>query len=164
MTKSRYLLPFISLLVLMSMGRTVLSMAQSTPVPPPAISAVPSKVTRFPAAQVDEFFSKSGTLVPDTPGGHYSIMTIHRDKAGPAEWHHTYTDVIYILKGTATVVTGGHITDGKTTAPDEIRGTKIEGGESQSLAKGDIIIIPNDTPHQFIEVSRPFLYLTLKVR
>jgi len=164
MTNSRYLLTLASLLIFISFGRAAICTAQSTEVPLPAIPAVPDKVTRFPASQVNEFFAKSGTLVPDTRGGHYSIMTIRRDKAGPAEWHHTYTDVIYVLKGTATFVTGGHIIDGKTTAPDEIRGTKIEGGQSQTLAEGDIIIVPNDTPHQFVEVSQPFLYLTLKVR
>jgi quercetin dioxygenase-like cupin family protein len=153
-----------SLLALASLAAGIApGQAAQTP-PPPAIPAVPDKVTVFPASQVNEFFAKSGTLIPDTPGEHYMIMTVRRDKPGLAEWHHKYADILYVVEGTATLVTGGHILEGKTTAPDEIRGTKIEGGHTQKLVKGDVVVIPKDTPHQFVEVSNPLLYLTVKSR
>ncbi|HEY4358330.1 MAG TPA: hypothetical protein VGN16_21470 [Acidobacteriaceae bacterium] len=152
-----------SLLALASLAAGI-APKQAAQTPPPAIPAVPDKVTIFPASQVNDFFAKSGTLVPDTPGGHYMIMTVRRDKPGLAEWHHQYADILYVVEGTATLVTGGHILEGKTTAPDEIRGRKIEGGHSQKLVKGDVVVIPKDTPHQFVEVSNPLLYLTVKAR
>ena len=61
-------------------------------------------------------------------------------------------------------VTGGTVVDGKTTAPDEIRGPRIDGGESRRLGKGDVIIVPNGTPHWFKEVQGPVLYYVVKVR
>jgi quercetin dioxygenase-like cupin family protein len=43
-----------------------------------------------------------------------------------------------------------------------MRGTAITGGETHHLKKGDVIIVPNGTPHQFIETSNPFLYFIVK--
>ena len=54
--------------------------------------------------------------------------------------------------------------DGKTTAPDEIRGAAIAGGDTRRLAKGDVVIVPNGTPHWFKEVDGPVLYYVVKVR
>jgi hypothetical protein len=44
--------------------------------------------------------------------------------------------VMYILDGTATIVTGGDVVGGKTSAPGEIRGQSIRGGKEQRLSKG----------------------------
>jgi len=72
--------------------------------------------------------------------------------------------VIYVLQGSATFITGGEAVDGKTIAPDEIRGSSINGGETRKIAKGDVIIVPRGVPHQFLEVTNPFLYYVVKVR
>ena len=61
--------------------------------------------------------------------------------------------LIYMLEGTATLVTGGTVIDAKTIEPEEIRGRKSEGGESRLVAKGDVIVIPNRTPHWFKEMD-----------
>jgi quercetin dioxygenase-like cupin family protein len=81
-----------------------------------------------------------------------------------AEVHTKDTDIIYVLSGSATLVTGGTVTDGKTTAPDEIRGASIANGDARKLSKGDVIIIPNGTPHWFQQVGGPISYYTIKVR
>lgn len=93
----------------------------------------------------------------------YKVHASHRDEAGMAELHEKDTDIIYVLEGTATFVTGGNVIEGKTTAPDEVRGASIEGGEMRKLAKGDVVIVPNNTPHWFKEVSKPFNYYVVKV-
>jgi mannose-6-phosphate isomerase-like protein (cupin superfamily) len=67
------------------------------------------------------------------------------------------------LDGSATFVTGGTAVDPKTTAPGEIRAKSITGGTERHLAKGDIIVIPHGIPHQFTQVSGPFLYFVVKV-
>jgi quercetin dioxygenase-like cupin family protein len=59
-------------------------------------------------------------------------------------------------------VTGGTMVDGKEVSPGQMRGTSITGGETHHLKKGDVIIVPNGTPHQFIETSNPFLYFIVK--
>ena len=72
------------------------------------------------------------------------------------------TDVIYVLEGAATFVTGGTVVDGKVTAPGEIRGQAIRDGETLRITKGDVIIVPERTPHWFKEVEAPFLYFVVK--
>ena len=119
-----------------------------------------SAVTYFPAARVKASFDKNATLVN---AGSYQVLTSRRDAPGRAEVHAKYTDVMYVLDGTATFVTGGTVVGGKTTAADEIRGPSVRGGETRTLSKGDVIIVPKGTPHWFKEVSTPFLYYVVKV-
>ena len=40
----------------------------------------------------------------------------------------------------------------QATEPNEIRGTSITGGDIRRIAKGDVIIVPNGTPHWFKDV------------
>ena len=67
------------------------------------------------------------------------------------------------LSGCATIVIGGKILNGQTTAPNEIRGTSIEGGERQVLKAGDVVHVPVRTPHQVVDTSHAFDYIVLKV-
>jgi quercetin dioxygenase-like cupin family protein len=74
------------------------------------------------------------------------------------------TDVIYVVQGSATFITGGEAVNAQTTAADELRGSSIRNGESRQIAQGDVIVVPNGVPHQFVEVTNPFLYYVVKVR
>jgi glc operon protein GlcG len=122
-----------------------------------------SKVLFFDASQVSTSFSKGAVLLDGT-NRNYMVHTSRREKPGLAEIHTLDTDIIYVLEGSATFVTGGDAVEPKETAVNEIRGTRIEGGETRQLSKGDVIIVPNNTPHWFKEVSGTFLYYTIKVR
>ena len=53
-----------------------------------------------------------------------------------AEVHELDADIIYVLEGSATFVTGGTVENGKTTAPNEIRGSAITDGEVRSHHQG----------------------------
>ena len=46
----------------------------------------------------------------------------------------------------------------------EIRGRESRGGESRIISKGDVVVIPNGTPHWFKEVNGPISYYVVKVR
>jgi quercetin dioxygenase-like cupin family protein len=72
------------------------------------------------------------------------------------------TDIIYVLEGAATVVTGGDVVETSTVAPDEIRGAAIRGGQAQRLERGDVFIVPRGVPHWFKDVQGPFLYYVVK--
>jgi mannose-6-phosphate isomerase-like protein (cupin superfamily) len=82
--------------------------------------------------------------------GNHSASLWRRAQSGEAELHKTKTDLIVVKEGIATLVTGGSIPDARTTTVNEVRGTKIRGGESRKIGPGDIIRIPPGTPHQFI--------------
>jgi len=128
-----------------------------------ATPALGADVTYFPADQVAAAFTK-GAVLFDGAGRNYMVHASRREAAGQAEVHTRDTDIIYVLEGATTFVTGGTVVEGKTTAPDEIRGTAIKDGASRRLGKGDVIIVPNGTPHWFKEVEGPVLYYVVKVR
>jgi uncharacterized protein GlcG (DUF336 family) len=119
-------------------------------------------VSYFPKQKVDASFSEGAVLFE--PGGDYSIHTSRRDSPGAVEVHEKDSDLIYVVKGSATLITGGTLLDGKKIAEHEIRGTQLNGGETQNLVSGDVIIVPAGVPHWFKEVQAPFLYYTVKVQ
>jgi glc operon protein GlcG len=114
----------------------------------------------LPAVRVMSAFERG---MPLTETGSYKIHASRRDADGLAEVHDLDTDILYVLDGTATLVTGGAVVDGKVTAPDERRGAAISGGESRALQKGDVVVVPNGVPHLFRDVRGPFLYYVVKV-
>jgi len=119
------------------------------------------KVTYFTAAQVTKSFEKGMPLLEIA---NYKVHASHREGPGVVEVHTRDTDIIYMLDGTATLVTGGAVIDGKNIEPEEIRGKDVKGGETRQIAKGDVIIIPNGVPHWFKEVKGPINYYVVKVR
>ena len=119
-------------------------------------------VTYFRAENVAKSFEEGAVLFDR--GTNYMIHTSRRTAAGKAEIHTKDTDIIYVLEGSASFVTGGKAIDAVVTAPDELRGSAIEGGETRLLEKGDVIVVPAGTPHWFREVRGPVLYYTIKVR
>ena len=123
-----------------------------------------SAVTFFDSRSVADAFSKGAVLVGENSGENYQVHASRREKSGLAEIHELDTDIIYVLDGTATIVTGGKSVEPKQTAPNEFRGTSVEGGETRQLKKGDVLVVPKGTPHWFKQVDGAFLYYVVKVR
>jgi glc operon protein GlcG len=126
-----------------------------------ATSAMP--VSYFSKQQTEASFEKGSALF-DGGVRNYTVITSRRDGPGLVEVHTKDTDILYVLKGSATLVTGGTMVDGKPIAADEIRGKEITGGETRELRPGDAMIIPNGVPHWFKNVQGPLLYFVVKVR
>ena len=126
-----------------------------------AIKSPTAPVTHLPAKQVSQAFVKG---MPLARGVNYKVDASHRDEPGVVEVHTRDTDLIYMLEGTATLVTGGALIDAKAIEPEEIRGRESRGGESRTITKGDVVVIPNGTPHWFKEVNGPINYYVVKVR
>jgi glc operon protein GlcG len=126
----------------------------------PAPASMPNgEVVHLKSDQVRSAFVKGMPLL-ETSG--YKIHASRRDAAGQAEVHTRDTDIIYVLDGTVTFVTGGTVIDPKETGPDEIRGARIEGGRAQALNKGDVMVVPAGVPHWFRQVDETFLYYVVK--
>lgn len=121
----------------------------------------PGPVTYYPAAQVRAAFAK-GAVLHDA--GDYMIHASRREAAGQVEVHDLDTDIIYMLEGSTTFVTGGTMLGGQPIGPGEVRGTDITGGETRTLTKGDVMVVPKGTPHWFKVVDAPVLYYVVKVR
>jgi mannose-6-phosphate isomerase-like protein (cupin superfamily) len=120
-----------------------------------------SRVTLISRDEVSDAFAKGRPLIEV---GDYKIHASRRDSAGVAEVHTRDTDIVYVLKGSATLVTGGMPVDVKSTGAEELRGSAIDGGDTSRLSAGDVVVIPNGVPHWFREVKAPFLYYVVKVR
>lgn len=92
----------------------------------------------------------------------YKVEASRRVEPGQAEIHTLDTDVIYVVDGSATLVMGGTVPDAKLIGPNELRGSKIEGGQEHHIGKGDAVIIPNGLPHQFTAVKGELHYFVCK--
>jgi mannose-6-phosphate isomerase-like protein (cupin superfamily) len=94
----------------------------------------------------------------------YQMSVAHRTASGEAELHETTNDIFYVLSGTATLVTAGTISGQRTTAPHEIRGASITGGEQRKIGPGDWLTIPAGVPHQLLlDPGTEFTYAVVKV-
>jgi mannose-6-phosphate isomerase-like protein (cupin superfamily) len=99
----------------------------------------------------------------ETYPGSYTQLTV-RTASGGGELHQRWEDNFFVVSGEATVIIGGHVVDPKEASPGEIRGTRVEGGESHILRKGDVLHIAADTPHQTILApGQTFVYYVIKV-
>ena len=79
--------------------------------------------------------------------GSYKTLLVVRVHTGDAELHEQWADQMVITRGTITLVTGGTIQGGHTTAPGETRGPGIQGGREVVLHTGDIAHIAANVPH-----------------
>jgi mannose-6-phosphate isomerase-like protein (cupin superfamily) len=96
--------------------------------------------------------------------GNRTFMVAHREGSGVAEWHEKEADIMVIASGEVTMIYGGAVVDGKTTAPGEIRGPSIKGGTEVRLAVGDVLHIPAKVAHQMkLDAGKHVTYFVTKV-
>jgi mannose-6-phosphate isomerase-like protein (cupin superfamily) len=94
----------------------------------------------------------------------YTFNVAHREATGEAEYHATQADVFFVQSGEATLVVGGELVDGKTSAPNEMRAPSIKGGTEKKLAAGDVVSIPVKVAHQLkLDAGKEFTYFYVKV-
>jgi mannose-6-phosphate isomerase-like protein (cupin superfamily) len=120
----------------------------------------PSTVTFVDHDKVAAALAKGGVLVTAQD---LSVRGSHRTGPGEVEVHEKETDVIYVIDGQATFVTGGTMVGGRTVSPGQLLGTDVRNGQSHHLSKGDVIVVPAGTPHWFKEVAQPISYYVVKV-
>jgi glc operon protein GlcG len=113
--------------------------------------------TFFPRSALEN----GGGLLLEAHG--YKLDAGRRNAPGEVEYHERVVDVMHVVHGRATVVTGGEMQDAREIAPGEIRARAVDGGTPHLLAEGDVLAIPRGVPHQFTDVSDPFLYFVVKV-
>ncbi len=91
---------------------------------------------------------------------------------GPGGLYHDDTAESYIVtSGSATMITGGKIVNGRRSAPDSevtkilngpsCSGT-IVGGTTHNIKVGDIVIIPEGVPHGFTAIPDHVTYLSIR--
>ena len=93
----------------------------------------------------------------------YSANLEYRASVGPAAVHEREAEIFYVIDGSATLVTGGKLVKESRTNPENLTGTGIEGGTSQAVAKGDFVIVPENTPHWFSAINGTITLMSLHV-
>lgn len=69
---------------------------------------------------------------------------------GPGELHRNADDLLLIQQGSATIVTGGTMVNGKDHPGGNTYGSGLEGGVSTQVGPGDIVLIPAGLTHQLL--------------
>lgn len=93
----------------------------------------------------------------------YGANLEYRTAVGPAAVHEKEAEVFYVIDGSATLVTGGKLVNEKRANAENLNGTGIEGGQSQAVAKGDFVIVPENTPHWFSAINGTIVLMSLHV-
>ncbi len=96
-------------------------------------------------------------------GGYRTGPYAPDDYRPDVEIHEKEADLFYVIEGSATQVLGGTVIGGRNTGPGQIRGSKIEGGQTYHLGKGDVMWVPAGVPHWFPDIPQPLSYLLVKV-
>ena len=87
--------------------------------------------------------------------------------------HDSQTEGYLVISGSGTLVTGGHIVNGRKSAPDNAVTTELNGPSCSGTAvgadvvkkavkTGDIIIIPAGVPHGWTDITDHVDYLSFR--
>jgi mannose-6-phosphate isomerase-like protein (cupin superfamily) len=87
----------------------------------------------------------------------------YRPIDGAVAVHETEAELVYVIDGTGTLITGGKVVGEKRTNATNLSGTSIDGGTNQTVSKGDFTIIPENTPHQFKPINGALVLMTMHV-
>jgi len=128
------------------------------------------------AAQLEAFLKKAqdGNIVDqlvrdvDVAGHRVALAFLRRVKPETNALVHSHVTEIYqILKGTGTLTTGGKLTSSKPNDLSRVAaGTGMqgqhEGGSSQVVGPGDVVVVPEGMPHRFSVLNGEIVYLTYR--
>ena len=94
----------------------------------------------------------------------YKAQLEYRPAQAPAALHEKDAELMVVLDGAGNIVTGGKIVDEKRVNAANLTGTSIADGNSQAVVKGDMLIVPANTPHQVIPTGgAPIVLMTMHV-
>lgn len=92
----------------------------------------------------------------------YGANLEYRGAVGTSAVHEKEAEFFYVIDGSATMITGGKLTEEKRNG-DNLTGAGIEGGESRTIGKGDFIVVPEGTPHWFSKIDGVLVLMSLHV-
>lgn len=100
------------------------------------------------------------TIIAGTP---YTLSLEHRVGKANAAQHAGNAELMIVLEGTGVFTVGGAIVNPTTTGANT-SGPEIANGTSRNVAKGDMMLVPENTPHQFLpEPGGPLILATVLV-
>lgn len=95
--------------------------------------------------------------------GGYDGHLEYRASVGNAALHETEAELFYVIDGSATLTTGGKLVNEKRADAANLNGSAIEGGTPRKIAKGDWILVPENTPHWFSPINGVLVLYSMHV-
>ena len=96
-------------------------------------------------------------LAPYNANLEYRVAGINAN----ASVHEREAEMFYVVEGSGTVVTGGKLKEERRTNPENLSGTGIDGGMRRRVAKGDYVMVPENTPHWFGEIDGALVLMSI---
>jgi mannose-6-phosphate isomerase-like protein (cupin superfamily) len=94
----------------------------------------------------------------------YRAQLEYRPGNASAAVHEKDAELMVVLQGTGNIVTGGKLVDEKRINANNLSGTSIADGDAHAVVKGDMILIPANTPHQVTPTGgAPIVLMTMHV-
>ena len=136
--------------------------------PPAATDITAEAISKFidalPNDRVSDLPIRTVEVTGDYRVGVYGVFR-PKGITGDANLHPVNTtEIYYMLKGYATLVTGGTLID-PYPAPEpsiSIRGKGIANGVTRRIGPGDVVIIPGHTPHYWSDLETDIEYLIFR--
>lgn len=141
--------------------------AAQAPKTAPATHVTSEQIQEFIARMAPDRIADSPIRTVDVGGYRVGVFAVIRPKDSPQDaiYHDTnMTEILYILEGSATLITGGTIPDARPPARPggNYTGTRIDGGSSRHVVPGDVIITPGRTPHLWADLESNMRYLVFR--
>lgn len=132
--------------------------APPLPAAPPAGSAASYKSEKELLEILAKATARGGMTTSNVAtNDQYNINIVHRDTPAGAIAHSGNTELHYIIQGAGSIVTGGTIVKGATAGD-----ATIDNGVTRRVTKGDVVIVPANTPHWYKQVEGGFTYLEVR--
>jgi mannose-6-phosphate isomerase-like protein (cupin superfamily) len=139
------------------------ALAQAPAAPPMKTFASSAEVQQL-IAHARQIHKSEPTLVqPLLSLAPYRANLEYRTATGPAAVHEKEAELFYVIEGTGTLTTGGKLKEEKRTNPANLSGSGIDGGQSRAVAKGDFLIVPENTPHQYTDIKGELILMSIHV-
>jgi mannose-6-phosphate isomerase-like protein (cupin superfamily) len=123
----------------------------------PAFAQTPDPTLFANSAEVQAVVAQMAhDIKPDEEMLYHPLLTAAPYTAAIEYWvrpkqaaaHLKEAELVYVLAGSGTLVSGGTLADRKHWY-DETDGGRIEGGTTRLLKPGDVVLVPEGEPHWF---------------
>lgn len=147
-------------------GGLLLAVIAFAQAPLPATDVTAAEIQAFLKSLPRDTVTDKAIKTVDVGGYRVGVFGVFRPKAQPgdANRHETkVTEIYYILDGGGVLVTGGKMVNEHkretTIGHVSYQAPTIDGGVTRHVGKGDVIIIPGNTPHWFKSLDADTTYL-----
>ncbi len=146
----------------LALGSSVMAQQPAAAPPPPA--PAPGSPATFKSGQ--DLATVLSAVKPNAAGmfsssvtanDQYRVSVIKREKPAGALAHAGNSELLYILEGEGTMVTGGKLVPAANGKP-----AAVSDGVTQKFVKGDVFIVPPGSPHWFAGIDKAVTYLEVR--